>query len=77
MDDVSGLVAPFPWFGSKSRAAHLVWQALGDVGAYCEPFAGSLACLLARASVHGVETVVDRDASSCDDGGLVVGCLVW
>lgn len=21
--------APFPWFGGKSRAAHLVWSAFG------------------------------------------------
>ena len=33
--------APFPWFGGKSRAAHLVWEALGDVANYVEPFAGS------------------------------------
>lgn len=55
------LRAPFPWFGGKSRATHLVWQALGDVGGYCEPFAGSLACLLARPTPPGVETVNDLD----------------
>lgn len=38
--------APFPWFGGKSRAAPLVWQALGDVKNFVEPFAGSLAVLL-------------------------------
>lgn len=56
------LSAPFPWFGGKSRAAHLVWAALGDVHGYVEPFAGSLAVLLARQNVRGVETVNDRDA---------------
>lgn len=40
--------APFPWFGGKSRAAPLVWQLLGDVPHYVEPFAGSLAVLLGR-----------------------------
>lgn len=55
------LKAPFPWFGGKSRAAHLVWAALGDVDTYCEPFAGSLACLLARPRPAGVETVNDLD----------------
>ncbi|HRE87523.1 MAG TPA: DNA adenine methylase [Myxococcota bacterium] len=55
------LTAPFPWFGGKSRAAHLIWAALGDVGTYCEPFAGSLATLLARPRVRGVETVNDLD----------------
>lgn len=40
--------APFPWFGGKHRAAAKVWAALGDVSTYVEPFAGSLAVLLAR-----------------------------
>lgn len=55
------LRAPFPWFGGKSRAAHLVWAAMGDVGAYCAPFAGSLAVELARPNPHGLETVNDID----------------
>ena len=55
------LRAPFPWFGGKSRAASLVWSALGDVTTYVEPFAGSLAVLLARPSARGLETVNDRD----------------
>ena len=42
------LAAPFPWFGGKSRVADEVWHALGDVAHYVEPFAGSLAVLLAR-----------------------------
>ncbi len=42
------LKAPFPWFGGKSRVAHLVWERFGDVGNYVEPFAGSLATLLGR-----------------------------
>lgn len=45
---MTALRAPFPWFGGKSRAAPLVWSALGDVANYVEPFAGSLAVLLAR-----------------------------
>lgn len=57
-----GLRAPFPWFGGKSRAAHLVWQALGDPSNYVEPFAGSLAVLLGRPHKPRVETVNDRDA---------------
>ena len=39
---------PFPWFGGKADAAPAVWEALGDVDHYCEPFAGSLAVLLRR-----------------------------
>jgi len=54
--------APFPWFGGKSRAASLVWEAFGDVPNYVEPFAGSLAVLLGRPSAPRVETVNDKDA---------------
>ena len=41
------LKAPFPWFGGKSKVAGLVWERFGDVANYVEPFAGSLAVLLA------------------------------
>jgi DNA adenine methylase len=55
--------APFPWFGGKRRVAPIVWQALGDVSGYVEPFAGSLAVLLRRpGGASGVETVNDRDS---------------
>ncbi len=53
--------APFPWFGGKARAAALVWERLGNVGNYVEPFAGSLAVLLARPHEPRIETVNDRD----------------
>lgn len=56
------LRAPFPWFGGKSRAAHLVWSAFGDVPNYVEPFAGSLAVLLGRPTAARIETVNDKDA---------------
>ena len=52
--------APFPWFGGKSKAAGEVSEALGDVSTYCEPFAGSLAVLLAREPVTH-EVVNDND----------------
>ncbi len=55
------LRAPFPWFGGKSRCAAEVWAALGDVANYVEPFAGSLAVLLARPTEPKVETVNDLD----------------
>lgn len=53
----------FPWFGGKSLAAPIIWEALGDVRHYVEPFAGSLAVLLNRPSGHqGVsESVNDID----------------
>ncbi len=53
--------APFPWFGGKSRVAHVVWDRFGDVRNYVEPFAGSLAVLLARPSEPKIETVNDLD----------------
>lgn len=54
------LRAPFPYFGSKRHAARLVWQALGDVASYCEPFCGSAAVLLARPGGAGrIETIND------------------
>lgn len=55
------LKAPFPWFGGKSRVAHLVWNAFGDVANYVEPFAGSLAVLLGRPHAPRIETVNDLD----------------
>ena len=58
--------APFPFFGGKTRAAELIWSRFGDVENYVEPFAGSLAVLLARPhwpfTSRRVETVNDIDA---------------
>ena len=63
MVDDSKLRAPFPYFGGKRRAAPIIWDALGDPAGYVEPFAGSLAVLLARPAFAGrrVETVNDLD----------------
>lgn len=56
------LKAPFSYFGGKSKVAPLVWSRFGDVRNYVEPFAGSLACLLARPRPFvGTETVNDYD----------------
>lgn len=55
------LRAPFPWFGGKSLAAPLIWRAFGNVPNYVEPFAGSLAVLLARTHAGKVETANDKD----------------
>ena len=56
------LQAPFPWFGGKSRVGPMVWERFGDVVNYVEPFAGSLAVLLARPDGwEGSETVNDKD----------------
>lgn len=62
LDEEPPLSAPFPWFGGKSLAAPIIWRAFGDVPNYVEPFAGSLATLLARPGGAGkVETVNDKD----------------
>ena len=45
---MSAIKAPFPYFGGKSRVAPEVWARIGDVPRFIEPFAGSLAVLLAR-----------------------------
>lgn len=59
------LRAPFPYFGGKLAIARLVWARFGDVPNYVEPFAGSLAVLLARPDAHSwwerIETVNDLD----------------
>lgn len=55
------LKAPFPWFGGKSRVAHLVWDRFGNCANYVEPFAGSLAVLLGRPGTPQTETVNDLD----------------
>jgi site-specific DNA-adenine methylase len=34
--------APFVWFGGKKLVADKVWQALGNVDHYVEPFFGGL-----------------------------------
>ena len=58
---VDSLKAPFPWFGGKSRAAGLIWPRFGDPANFAEPFAGSLAVLLARPHAPRIETVNDLD----------------
>ena len=55
------LRAPFPYFGGKSRVAHLVWDRFGEVANYVEPFFGSGAVLLGRPKPSGIETVNDLD----------------
>ena len=59
------LTAPFPYYGGKRRLSGRIWQRLGNPRVYAEPFAGSLACLLARPDGAGPREIV------CDlDGGI-------
>lgn len=53
--------APFPWFGGKRDVAPQVWNALGNVAHYVEPFFGSGAVLLQRPHSSKFETVNDID----------------
>lgn len=55
------LRAPFPYFGGKRRVAARVWEALGNVDHFVEPFCGSAAVLLARPHEPRCETVNDAD----------------
>lgn len=57
----SKLKSPYPFFGGKSRVADIVWSRFGIVSNYVEPFAGSLAVLLANPSPAKIETVNDID----------------
>jgi DNA adenine methylase len=56
------LKAPFPQFGGKKKAAHLVWDRFGNVANYVEPFFASGAVLLARPHAPTIETVNDINA---------------
>jgi DNA adenine methylase len=55
------LKCPFPYFGGKSKVAGLVWERLGDVDNYIEPFAGSAAILISRPTSPRIETLNDMD----------------
>lgn len=60
---VAPQTAPFPWMGGKRRIAPKVWERLGPVANYVEPFAGSLAVLLGRPHEPRIETVNDLDCN--------------
>jgi len=59
--DISGLVAPFPYFGGKSRVAGRIWKRFGQVKNYVEPFCGSAAVLLACPFDLSIVTLNDAD----------------
>ena len=63
------LTCPFPYRGGKRRWAMDIWNRLGSPSVYVEPFAGSLAVLLAKPDGPAKREIV------CDlDGGI---CNFW
>jgi len=64
------LRAPYPYFGGKATVADLIWERLGDVANYVEPFFGSGAVLLNRPHYPfretRIETINDADGLVCN-----------
>ena len=60
--EVKPLSAPFPYFGGKTKLADTIAANLPEHGHYVEPFAGSLAVLLAKPRSR-METVNDLDGN--------------
>ena len=58
--------APFPYPGGKSHIASIVWEYFGRPDVYIEPFAGSLAVLLACPWPARREVVCDSDGLICN-----------
>ncbi len=56
------LKIPYIWFGGKRTVASKVWEALGDVDNYIEPFFGGGAVYLLRPHEPKMETINDMDA---------------
>lgn len=64
------LKSPYPYFGGKSTIAAKVWERLGDVRNFVDPFFGSGALLLKRPAEHPylerTETVNDAEGMICN-----------
>lgn len=58
---MNNLKSPYKYFGGKSRVANIIWKGLGNINNYIEPFAGSLAVLLANPHIPKIETINDKD----------------
>jgi hypothetical protein len=58
---LQSLKCPYPFAGGKKKVASLIWERFGDPDNVIEPFAGSLAVLLARPTPPRVETVNDQN----------------
>lgn len=65
------LKSPYPYPGGKGKVADLVWDRLGNVDNFIEPFLGSAAVLLRRPADHfrdgyRVETANDLNSFICN-----------
>ena len=60
------LKAPFPWFGGKSDVADAVWQRLGNVPNYIEPFFGSGAMPDTGVEPWGVDLIDANNAGKAN-----------
>lgn len=56
----------FPYFGGKAKIAPIIWKGFGQLDNYVEPFAGSLAVLLANPHIPKIETINDIDSFLCN-----------
>ena len=61
---MTGLLAPFPYFGGKRSITDEVWTRFGSPKQYIEPFCGSAAVLLAAPKPAPLEVV-------CDGSGFI------
>lgn len=59
-------IPPFPYVGSKAGAAAHVWDYIGNVDMYIEPFAGSAVVLLWRPHKPTIEIINDADGHVCN-----------
>ena len=62
--------SPYPWFGGKSAAMPAVWQRLGKVANFVDPFFGSNVALLSNPywtpDTSMIETINDADGFVCN-----------
>lgn len=66
MTPAAPLKAPMPYYGGKARIAPVVWDLLGDVGNFVEPFCGTAAVLLGRPHPPQLETINDACGFVCN-----------
>jgi DNA adenine methylase len=59
----SKLLPPFSYWGGKRKVGSIIFNGLGQVTNYVEPFGGSLAVLLANPHPAKIETVNDIDCA--------------